>query len=226
MLGPGVSITHAAIKAICDSGCTVVWCGESASRFYAVGMGETRSSDQLLLQAKACMNDELHMHVVRRMYLRRFSDMDCSGMTLQQIRGLEGIRVREAYRQFAQQYGVEWRKRDYKTTAWEDSNPINQALSIANTRSLQHLSGGHCFTGIFNRSGFYPHRQNALVCLRHSGSVQSRMQHSRRFFCCRIRLCRPCRRSAHCLQAADQSQQSFQTHSGRYCLDSSKPEHE
>ena len=133
MLGPGVSITHAAIKAICDSGCTVMWCGESASRFYAVGMGETRSSDQLLLQAKACMNDELHMHVVRRMYLRRFSDMDCSGMTLQQIRGLEGIRVREAYRQFAQQYGVEWRKRDYKTTAGEDSNPINQALSIANT---------------------------------------------------------------------------------------------
>lgn len=132
MFGPGVSITHAAIKAICDNGCTVVWCGESASRFYAVGMGETRSADNLLLQAKACMDAQLHMQVVRRMYLRRFPDMDCGNMTLQQIRGLEGIRVREAYRQFAQQYGVPWKHRDYKTTAWDEADPINRALSVAN----------------------------------------------------------------------------------------------
>lgn len=133
MLGPGVSITHAAIRAICDNGCAVVWCGEHASRFYAVGLGETRSAENLLLQAKLCMDEERHMEVVRRMYLRRFPDMNCDGMTLRQIRGLEGIRVREAYRQFASQYGVPWKKRDYKQTSWDDADPINRALSLANT---------------------------------------------------------------------------------------------
>lgn len=132
MLGPGVSITHAAIKAICDNGCTVIWCGETASRFYAVGMGETRSADNLLHQAKLCMDEELHMQVVRKMYERRFPDMNCSNLSLSQIRGMEGIRVREAYRLFAKQYGVPWTKRDYKTTSWEDANPINRALSTAN----------------------------------------------------------------------------------------------
>lgn len=132
MLGPGVSVTHAAIKAISDSGCTIVWCGEAASRFYAVGMGETRNADNLLIQAKVCMDEQLHLQVVRRMYLRRFPDMDCANMTLQQIRGLEGIRVREAYRQFARQYGVPWNRRDYKTTAWDEADPINRALSVAN----------------------------------------------------------------------------------------------
>ena len=132
LLGPGVSITHAAIKAICDNGCTIIWCGETASRFYAVGMGETRSADNLLHQAKLCMNDDLHMQVVRKMYERRFPDMDCANLTLSQIRGMEGVRVREAYRMFSKQYGVPWTKRDYKTTSWEDANPINRALSTAN----------------------------------------------------------------------------------------------
>lgn len=132
LLGPGVSITHAAVRAICDNGCTVVWCGEHASRFYAVGMGETRSAQNLLLQARLCMDEEKHMTVVRRMYLRRFPDMNCEGMTLRQVRGLEGIRVREAYRQFSSQYGVPWKKRDYKQENWDEADPINRALSMAN----------------------------------------------------------------------------------------------
>ncbi len=52
MLGPGVSITHAAIRTLADSGCLVMWCGEEAVRFYAMGMGETRSSRNLLAQAR------------------------------------------------------------------------------------------------------------------------------------------------------------------------------
>ena len=35
LLGPGISITHAAIRAICDNGCMAIWCGENAGRFYA-----------------------------------------------------------------------------------------------------------------------------------------------------------------------------------------------
>lgn len=133
LLGPGTSITHAAIKAISDCGCMVEWCGEKAQKFYAFGTGETRSAENLLKQAELCMDQEKHMQVVYRMYRRRFPEMHTEGMTLQQVRGLEGIRVREAYKSAAKEAGVKWTKRNYKTTDWDDSDPINQALSYANT---------------------------------------------------------------------------------------------
>ena len=133
MLGPGVSITHAAVKTISDCGCMMVWCGENASKFYAYGQGETRSAEKLLHQAKVCMDPELHMQVVYRMYERRFPDMDTSGMSLQQVRGLEGIRVREAYKLASKSTGVKWSKRDYKSDNWDDADPVNRALSYANT---------------------------------------------------------------------------------------------
>lgn len=67
------------------------------------------------------------------MYQRRFPDMECEGLTLQQIRGLEGIRMREAYRHASKTYHVPWKKRDYKQDDWDDADDINKALSIANT---------------------------------------------------------------------------------------------
>ncbi|MFI3169665.1 MAG: type I-E CRISPR-associated endonuclease Cas1e [Faecalibacterium sp.] len=133
MIGPGVSVTHAAIKAITDNGCMVVWCGEHAARFYGYGMGETRSAQNLLMQATCCVDETRHMEVVRRMYLRRFPNVDCSTLTLQQIRGLEGVRMREAYRQMAKLHGVKWSKRSYKQEDWDAADPINRALSYANT---------------------------------------------------------------------------------------------
>src|SRR6516165_2931958 len=50
MLGPGTTITHTAIRALAENGCLVMWCGEEAVRYYAVGMGETRSSRRFLSQ--------------------------------------------------------------------------------------------------------------------------------------------------------------------------------
>lgn len=133
MLGPGTSVTHAAVKATADCGCLVVWCGERAARFYASGCGETRSAENLLHQAKLCMDPALHLQVVYRMYARRFPGIRTEGMTLQQIRGVEGIRVREAYRNASKVSGVKWNKRDYKADNWDDADEINRALSYANT---------------------------------------------------------------------------------------------
>ena len=132
MIGPGVSITHAAIKVINDCGCMAVWCGENCARFYAFGAGETRSSRNLLIQACLCMDKTKHLEVAKRMYLRRFPDMDCEGMNIQQLRGLEGIRVREAYKLASKNSGIPWNGRSYKQTEWDASDPVNRALSTAN----------------------------------------------------------------------------------------------
>lgn len=132
LLGPGTRVTHAAIRALCDNGCMAIWCGENATRFYAAGIGETRSAKNLLKQAGACMDQDKHLEVAKRMYQIRFSKMKTDGMTLQQLRGMEGIRVRKAYELAAKTTGIAWRKRSYKNTDWDAADPINQALSEAN----------------------------------------------------------------------------------------------
>lgn len=132
LLGPGTSITHAAVRTICENGCMAVWCGENGGRFYAAGTGETRSAKNLLRQARACMDEELHMAAVRRMYEIRFPKIKTQDLSLQQIRGMEGIRVRKAYELASKTTGVAWKKRSYKSKDWDASDPINQALSEAN----------------------------------------------------------------------------------------------
>lgn len=132
LIGPGVSITHAAIRAVCENGCMAIWCGERMGRFYASGIGETRSAKNLLIQAKACMDDIMHLEVAKRMYAFRFSKMDVSNKTLQQLRGMEGIRIRKAYELAGKTTGIKWRKRSYKQGDWEAADPINQALSEGN----------------------------------------------------------------------------------------------
>ena len=133
MLGPGVSITHAAVSVLADHGCLVGWSGEEGVRFYAVGMGETRSASNFLHQARMWANTQLHMSVVRRLYQLRFSEKLDPALTLRQIRGMEGIRVRETYARTARETGVEWTGRSYHRDRWGMSDPVNRALSAANS---------------------------------------------------------------------------------------------
>lgn len=133
MLGPGTSITHAAVKTLADNGCLVMWTGEGAVRFYALGMGETRASRHLLRQAYLSAVPSLRLRVVRRMYEMRFGEALPDDLTLQQIRGREGVRVRTAYSRAGAETGVEWSGRQYNRTDWKDSTPVNRALSSANS---------------------------------------------------------------------------------------------
>lgn len=132
MLGPGVSITHAAVSVLADHGCLVAWCGEAGVRFYALGMGETRSAANLLHQARVWADEDLHMQVVRRLYQMRFAEPFDPELTLQQIRGMEGVRVRDAYAQASRETGVPWSGRSYRRGNWGDTDPVNRALSAAN----------------------------------------------------------------------------------------------
>jgi len=133
MLGPGVSITHAAVSVLADHGCLVAWCGEEGVRFYAVGLGETRSASNFLHQARMWAHKELHMQVVRRLYQLRFCEKLDPTLTLRQIRGMEGIRVREAYARAARETGVPWSGRSYRRDKWRNADPVNRALSTANS---------------------------------------------------------------------------------------------
>lgn len=162
MLGPGVSITHAAIMTLADNGCLAAWCGEEGVRFYASGQGKTRSARNLLAQAKLWADPKSHMEVARRMYSARFSEQLPEGLSLRQIRGKEGIRVREAYARESLKTGVEWTGRNYKKNSWNSADPVNRALSAANSCLY-----GLCHAAILS-SGF-----SAALGFIHTGKMLS-----------------------------------------------------
>jgi CRISPR-associated protein Cas1 len=128
-LGPGTRITHAAIRLLAENGCTVAWVGEGMARFYAQGLGDTRSAARLYRQARAWAEPALHLQVVMRLYRMRFPEPLPEGLTLEQVRGLEGVRVRETYARWSRETGVPWHGRSYDRGNWRAADPVNRALS-------------------------------------------------------------------------------------------------
>lgn len=132
LLGPGTDITHRAIELIGDIGASIVWVGERGVRHYAHGRALSHSSKYLEKQAKLVSNSRTRLEVARKMYNIRFPKEDVSKLTMQQLRGREGSRVRKIYQSLAKKYKVEWDRRKYDPDDFESGDTINQALSSAN----------------------------------------------------------------------------------------------
>lgn len=133
MLGPGTSITHAAIRNLGDVACQVVWCGEGQTRFYAHGSSDTNSARNVLRQASAFADPTTRLEVAKRMYEMRFDERVPANVDLSSLRGREGRRMAMAYRAAAKRYDVTWRRRDYRRDDWDAADAVNRALSIGNT---------------------------------------------------------------------------------------------
>lgn len=133
MLGPGTRITHAAITTLADNGCLVAWTGEEGVRFYAQGLGETRSGRGVIRQARLVSDPVLRLEVVRKMYSMRFADTPNPAYSVSQLRGMEGVRVRQAYRVASKETGVPWTGRSYRRASWDATDLVNRALSTANS---------------------------------------------------------------------------------------------
>lgn len=131
LLGPGTRVTHRAMELMGDSGVGAVWVGEHGVRYYAHGRPLTTRAGLLIHQAERVSNVRKHIDVVRRMYQLRFPEEDVSHLTLQQLRGREGARVRQAYRKAARETGQTWTGRAYDPEDFAAGDPINQALSAA-----------------------------------------------------------------------------------------------
>lgn len=131
LLGPGTSISHAAMKTLADSGCSVLWVGEEGMRMYGQGLGETRSARRLLRQAQLHGNPKTRAAVVYKMYETRFREPIPPGLDIHQLRGREGVRVRTAYGQASRESGVPWNGRNYDRSDWYKADSINRALSAA-----------------------------------------------------------------------------------------------
>lgn len=133
MLGPGTSVTQAAVRVLAENNCLVIWCGEENVRFYALGTGGTRSAARLIHQARMASDEQLRLQVVRRMYRMRFEEDLPEEITIEELRGKEGSRVRTAYARTSAETGIQWSGRSYDRGNWRAADPVNRALSSANS---------------------------------------------------------------------------------------------
>jgi len=131
LLGPGTSVSHQAMCLLGECGTTAVWVGERGVRYYAHGRSLATSSRLLVEQAARVSSPQKRLAVARKMYTMRFAGEDVDGLTMQQLRGREGARIRSVYRENSKRTGVPWKRREYEHDDFDASDPINQALSAA-----------------------------------------------------------------------------------------------
>ncbi len=131
MLGPGTSISQDAIKAFANAGCLVLWTGESGVRVYSAGQPGGASGAHILRQAEIILDPQKRLQAARRLYTRMMGDGSPSARpperrSIEQLRGLEGVWVRNRYAELAKLHGVIWHGRNQRL-----SDPANRAISMA-----------------------------------------------------------------------------------------------
>lgn len=131
MLEPGTRITHAAVTLAARVGCLLVWVGEGGVRLYAAGQPGGARADRLLWQAHAAIDESARLKVVRAMYAFRFGEEAPARRSIDQLRGIEGARVRGLYRSLATLHGIEWENRKYDPQSWDSADVPNRCLSAA-----------------------------------------------------------------------------------------------
>jgi CRISPR-associated protein Cas1 len=131
MLEPGTRISHSAVALVARVGCLICWIGEAGVRLYSSGQPGGARADRLLYQAKLALDEDARLKVVRKMYTIRFHEDPPAKRSVNQLRGIEGVRVRKMYELIAKRFGVEWKHRKYDTDDWEGGDLPNKCLSSA-----------------------------------------------------------------------------------------------
>ena len=95
-------------------------------------------SDRLLYQAKLALDDDLRIKVVRAMYRFRFQEEPPARRSIDQLRGIEGVRVRTMYQLLAQAIWRSLGKSEVRSQQIRPGDVVNRCLSVAN----------HCLYGL------------------------------------------------------------------------------
>ena len=154
MLGPGTTVTHAAMKACADNDTPVCWVGADGLRFYAFGVAPTHDNEHARKQASIAASPRRRDVVARRMFSMRFPDEDVSTIELKELRGMEGRRVKALYSEMGLKYGVSWKGRSYDAGNWDVADTINRAVSAANAALYALTTAVVCSLGYLPQLGF------------------------------------------------------------------------
>ena len=131
LLEPGTRVSHAAVRLAAATGTLLIWVGEAGVRLYSAGQPGGARADKLLYQAKLALDPDLRLKVVRKMFTLRFGERPPEKRSVDQLRGIEGARVRRLYEIMAKQHRVNWRGRSYDPRDWDAGDLVNRCLSAS-----------------------------------------------------------------------------------------------
>lgn len=154
ILGPGTTVTHAAIKAAAQCNCPLFWLGEDGLRFYAFGITPNHDNSMARIHAAAWAAVQKRNEIARRMFRFRFPDVPTGGISIKQLRGMEGKRVKRVYAELGEKFGVTWKGRDYNPSNWSLADGINRALSAATASHYALAAAVCCSMGFIPQLGF------------------------------------------------------------------------
>jgi CRISPR-associated protein Cas1 len=133
MVGPGASVTTEAIRLAAAYGVLITWVGEHGVRCYSAGRPWGDNPEWLERQVQCYADPKLSLAVAREMFFRRFG-VRMERRSIEQLRGMEGARVRELYKLISGQHKVRWRGRRYVPgNPLRETDAPNLALNVANT---------------------------------------------------------------------------------------------
>lgn len=124
---PGTSITHGAVQVCSEVGCNLIWVGDDAVRLYSTS-NLRRNGTNLLRQASLHLNPSSRLEISRKIFQYMFREEPPLKRSIEQLRGMEGIRVREMYADFANEFECSWGGR----ITTQDSDLLNKGISYAN----------------------------------------------------------------------------------------------
>lgn len=133
ILGPGTSLTHEVIKILAQYNCFIFWMGENMLRFYSTGISITNHTKNIYKQIDNYSNKQKRLNIVKYMLSERFPEIDLENKTINQLRGMEGIRVKQLYKELANEYNVFWNFRNTgNLSSFQQISPINKYITIFN----------------------------------------------------------------------------------------------
>lgn len=132
LLGPGSTVSHDALRILARHGTLLAAVGDGGVKFYtAPPIGQGRS-EVARAHARLWADEESRLDVARRMFVWRFGRVP-PRRDLPSLRGIEGARLKAAYRLVAVQHGVPWSGRHYDRDNPNASDLANQAINHAAT---------------------------------------------------------------------------------------------
>jgi CRISPR-associated protein Cas1 len=161
MVGPGTAVTTEAIRLAAAYGVLITWVGEHGVRCYSAGRPWGDNIEWLDKQVKCYSDPHLSLRVAREMFYRRFG-VRMERRSVEQLRGIEGARVRDMYRLKAQEYRIPWAGRKYiQGNPFGETDAPNLALNVANTCLYGLVETGVLASGMSTGLGFI-HRGDRL----------------------------------------------------------------
>ena len=131
LLGPGSTVSHDALRLMARHGTALVAVGEDGVRCYTAPPLMPDSSDTARRQMRAWGDaGGSRITIARRMYAMRLGEL-VPHTEIDILRGIEGARMRQTYKNLAQRYGIIWKGRRYDRNKPLAADIPNQAINHA-----------------------------------------------------------------------------------------------